>query len=148
AALLWDAGADAFHFLRDTNPYDDLREAFGRLRPVLQEHGYDFDETRPREVELDREDTEYFLRRVLPTLDVPVVLPGAWTSRPARIRADLTARASTGLFAQFDWQLRVGELGLDEQELRQLAAERAPLVHAEGRWQALRRDDVQQALRF
>jgi SNF2 family DNA or RNA helicase len=148
AALLWDAGPDAFRFLRDSDPYEDLREAFAPLRPRLQEDGFVFDRDRPREVAIDREDTEYFLRRVLPTLDVPVVLPGAWTSRPARIHADLTARASTSLFAHFDWRLRVGDLGLDEEELRRLASERAPLVHTEGRWQALRRDDIQQALRF
>src|SRR5581483_6288344 len=29
-----------------------------------------------------------------------------------------------------------------------LAAERAPLVRADGRWQALRRDDIHRALRF
>ena len=148
AALLWDAGPDAFRFLRDTDPDDDLREAFGRLRPALRAHGLDFDEDEPRELELDAEDTEYFLRRVLPTLEVPVVLPTAWTSRPARIRADLTARATSGLLARFDWRLRVGDLGLDEEDLRRLASERAPLVHAEGRWQALRRDDVERALRF
>jgi SNF2 family DNA or RNA helicase len=148
ASLLWDAGPDAFRFLRDSDPYQDLREAIGRLRPVLHEHGFLLDDDEPRDVRLDAEDTEYFLRRVLPTLDVPVVLPTAWTSRPARIRADLEARASSGLFAHFDWKLRVGDLGLDEEELRRLAVERAPLVHAEGRWQALRRDDVQQALRF
>jgi hypothetical protein len=148
ASLLWDAGPDAFRFLRDADPYADLREAFARLRPALAEHGLTLDEDEPRERELDDEDTEYFLRRVLPELDVPVVLPAAWTSRPARIRADLTARASTGGFAQFDWRLRVGDLGLDEDELRRLAAERAPLVHTEGRWQALRRDDVERALRF
>jgi SNF2 family DNA or RNA helicase len=148
ASLLWDAGPDAFRFLRASDPYEDLRDAFADLRPVLQEHGFAFDDEEPREIALDRENTEYFLRRVLPTLDLPVVLPAAWTSRPARIKADLRARASSGLLAHFDWRLRVGDLGLDEKELRRLAAERAPLVHTEGRWQALRRDDVQQALRF
>lgn len=148
ASLLWDSGPDAFHFLRDTDPYDDLRDSFEQLRPVLAEHGFVFDDEQPREVELNAEDTEYFLRRVMPRLEVPVVLPTTWTSRPARIRADLNARASTGLFAHFDWSLRVGDLGLDVDELRRLAAERNPVVRAEGQWQALRRDDVQQALRF
>ncbi|HET7137704.1 MAG TPA: DEAD/DEAH box helicase [Gaiellaceae bacterium] len=148
ASLLWDAGPDAFRFLRDADPYDDLREAFARIRPELAERGFAFDGEEPRELELDAEDAEYFLRRVLPALSMPVVLPTSWTQRPARIRADLTARATTGALAHFDWRLRVGDLGLDEEELRRLASERAPLVHAEGRWQALRRDDVERALRF
>jgi hypothetical protein len=148
AALLWDAGADAFRFLRDADPHADLRRAFPPLRALLAEHGLAFDADEPREVPLDAEDAEYFLRRLMPTLDVPVVLPAAWTSRPARIRADLAARAATGSLAHFDWRLRVGDLGLDESELRRLAAARNPLVRAEGRWQALRRDDVEQALRF
>ena len=148
ASLLWDAGPDAFRFLRDADPYADLPNAFAALRATLAEEGFAFDEARPREAPLDAEDAEHFLRRVLRTLPVPVVLPTAWTSRPARIRADLQARASTGLFAHLDWRLRVGELGLDEDELRRLARERAPLVHAEGRWQVLRRDDVERALGF
>jgi hypothetical protein len=148
ASLLWDAGADAFKFLRDTDPYEDLGETLPPLRALLKENGLEFDETEPRDVPLDDEDAAYFLRTLMPQLDVPVVLPTKWTSRPARIRADLSARASTGLFAHFDWRLRVGDLGLDVGELRRLAGERNPVVQAEGRWQALRRDDVQQALRF
>jgi hypothetical protein len=148
ASLLWDAGADAFRFLRDADPYRDLADAFEELRPRLAEHGFAFDPEQPREVALDAEDASYFLRRVMPELEVPVVLPGAWTARPARIRADLTARAASGFFASFDWQLRIGELGLDEDELQRLAAQRNPVVQAEGRWQALRHEDVQQALRF
>jgi hypothetical protein len=148
ASLLWDAGPDAFRFLRDADPYADLRRAFGELRPVLAEQGFAFDPERPREVALDAEDASFFLRRVMPGLDLPVVLPTAWTARPARIRADLTARAATGFFATFDWQLRIGDLGLDEDELRRLGSQRNPVVQAEGRWQALRHDDVQRALRF
>jgi hypothetical protein len=148
AALLWDSGPDAFRFLRDTDPYADLPRALAPLRTTLAKHGLAFDEDEPRAVPIDAGDAEHFLRRVMPTLPVPVVLPTAWTSQPARIRADLRARASTGLFAHLDWQLRVGDLGLDAAELRRLAAERAPLVHAEGRWQVLRRDDVESALSF
>jgi hypothetical protein len=148
ASLLWEAGADAFLFLRDSNPFEDLARAFGGLRPILAEHGFLFQEERPSEIALDAVAVEHFLRRLLPLLDVPVVLPPAWTESPARIRADLAARATTGLFASFDWQLRVGDVELDERELKELAERRSPVVHADGRWQALRRDDVQRALRF
>jgi superfamily II DNA or RNA helicase len=148
AALLWDAGPAAFRFLRDADPYEDLEDALAALRPALTEHGFAFDRARPRNAELDAEDASYFLRRVMPKLEVPVVLPTAWTERPARIRADLRATAAHGFFASFDWRLRIGELGLDENELRRLAEQRNPVVRAEGRWQALRHEDVQRALRF
>jgi len=146
AALLWDAGPDAFDFLRDADPRTDLHDAFARLRPLLEQHGIVFDAERPREAPLP--DAAAFLRGLAQTLPVPVVLPPSWTERPARIRADLRATSSTGAFAQFDWRLAVGELGLDEDELRELAAQQHPVVRAEGRWQALRREDVARALRF
>jgi non-specific serine/threonine protein kinase len=148
AALLWDAGPDAFEFLRDADPAADLARSFGELRPFLEEDGIRFDVERPREVELDSEDAAYFLRRLMPKLDVPVTLPQRWLTRPARIRADLTARTSPGQFAAFDWNLRVDDLGLDVRELRELAEQAHPVVEAGGRWQALRREDVARALRF
>ncbi len=148
AALLWDSGPDAFEFLRNSDPYADLKWSFAELRPVLEEHGLVFDTEKPREVQLDAEDAAYFLRRLMPQLSVAVALPPAWTQRPARIRADLTARTSPGWFAQFDWKLSIGDLGLDEQELRRLADQQHPVVQTDGRWQALRREDVARALRF
>ena len=146
AALLWDAGPDAFDFLRDADPYTDLADAFAQLRPLLEPHGIVFDEERPREALLP--DAAVFLRGLAQTLPVPVVLPPAWTERPARIRADLRATSSTGAFARFDWRLAVGELGLDEDELRELAQQQHPVVRADGRWQALRREDVARAIKF
>ncbi|HZQ82519.1 MAG TPA: DEAD/DEAH box helicase [Gaiellaceae bacterium] len=148
ASLLWDAGPDAFEFLRNADPYDDLAHSFAALRPFLEENGIVFDADKPREVALDAEDATYFLRRLLPQLDVPVALPAAWTRTPARIRADLSASQSPGWFARFDWRLAIDDLGLDEIELRRLAAEQHPVVQAGGRWQALRREDVARALRF
>ncbi|HEY6961928.1 MAG TPA: SNF2-related protein [Gaiellaceae bacterium] len=148
ASLLWSAGADAFDFLRDTDVHADVRRHWADLGPRLREHGYAFDEERPDEVELDREDTSYFLRRVLPELTIPVALPTAWTTRPARISADLEARATQGYFANFDWNLRVDDVGLDVDELRKLASQRHPVLEAGGRWQAVRREDVQRALAF
>jgi hypothetical protein len=148
ASLLWDSGADAFRFLRDADPYDDLRRSFGALRPFLEENGIRFEPDQPTEVGLDAEDAAYFLRRLMPQLEVPVALPPSWTTRPARISADLEARSRPGYFATFDWKLRVGELDLDEQELRELASQQHPVIQSGGRWQALRRDDVQRALRF
>ena len=146
ASLLWDAGPDAFDFLRDADPVTDLARAFNDVRALLEEHGLVFDAAQPREAVLP--DAAAFLRGPAQTLPIPVVLPTAWTERPARIRADLRASASTGVFASFDWRLAVGELGLDVDELRSLASQQHPVVRADGRWQALRREDVARALKF
>jgi hypothetical protein len=148
ASLLWDAGPDAFQFLRDADPYEDLASGFASLQPVLAANGLELDPEQPRGVELDQEDAAYFLRRLMPQLEVPVVLPSSWLARPARIRADLSARTSSGVFANFDWKLNVDDLGVTEAELRELAEQRNPVINAGGRWQALRREDVARALRF
>jgi hypothetical protein len=148
ASLLWEAGPDAFDFLRDTDPYENVAAKWAELGPWLAERGFAFDDDQPDEVALDSESATYFLRRVLPELELPVRLPDAWMSRPAQISADLDARATRGFFASFDWTLRVDDLGLDVDELRRLASQRHPVLQAGGRWQALRHDDVQRALRF
>ena len=70
ASLLWDAGPDAFRFLRDADPYADLPRAFATLRGTLAEHGFTFDDAEPRDAPLDADDAEHFLRRVMPTLPV------------------------------------------------------------------------------
>jgi hypothetical protein len=159
ARLLWEDGAEAFLFLRDTDPYDDVAQRFPELGALLAGNGIELDPDEPGEVELDAEDAAFFLRRLRPQLEeagVPVALPQAWVRAPRRIRANLSARMgerSSGLLspsaiAQFDWKLAVGEHGLDVEELKQLAAQQSPVVQADGRWHALRREDVARALKF
>jgi hypothetical protein len=159
AKLLWADGAEAFLFLRDTDPYEDVAQRFAGLGPFLAEHGIELDPEEPDEVELDAEDAAFFLRTLMPQLEareVPVTLPQAWVRTPTRIRANLTARMgerSSGLLsptaiAQFDWKLAVGDVGLDADELKRLAAQQNPVVQADGRWHALRREDVARALKF
>ena len=157
ASLLWESGAEPFAFLRDTNPYEDVAARFADLGPFLAEHGIVFDEDEPSEVGLSKEEAASFLSELLPQLEhrgVPVLLPSVWVQAPRRIRASFTARAaSSGLLssdaiAEFDWRLAVGDVDLDEDELRQLAKLKSPVVHEGGRWHALRHEDVTRALRF
>ena len=159
AKLLWEDGAEAFLFLRDTDPYEDVSQRFVELGPFLAGHGLVLDADEPEAVELDAEDAAFFLRTLMPQLEdrgVRVTLPQAWVQAPTRIRANLTARMgerSSGLLspsavAQFDWKLAVGDVGLDAEELKRLAAQQNPVVQAGGRWHALRRDDVARALKF
>src|SRR4051794_28446342 len=162
ASLLWQ-GSEGFEFVRDGDPYADLAAQLGELAPLLAEGGIAFDEEEPSEVELDTEETTFFLKHLMPLLEkpgVPVLLPSAWVRAPSRIRANLTARGtaaqtteragfmSTSDLAEFDWKLAVGDVDLSEEELRALAAAKAPVVYSGDRWHALRPSEVGRALRF
>ena len=90
--------------------------------------------------------------------DVPVLLPSSWLRSPSRVRVNLTARSrrpasaraasSPTALARFDWRLAVGDVVLTDEELAELAAAKEPYVRVGGRWHALRRADVERALRF
>ena len=160
-SLLWEAGDDAFAFVRSGDPLGDLERDFAELRPILATEGIEFDEEQPFAVELDAETVSYFLRDLMPRLDeldVPVALPSAWLRAPTRLRANVTARSepfaqtsgllSTSVLASFDWRLAVGDTELTDEELRALAAAKSPVVQVDGRWQAVRAADVKRALRF
>ena len=157
-SLLEEGGDDAFAFLRSSDPRSDLNEQLAELRPVAAGFGIELDTV----TDLDDEEVTTFMLELLPQLEergVPVLLPGAWLSAPTRLRANLKAttrdpdRTSTGLLstaalATFDWRLAVGDVELTAEQLSELAAAKTPVVQAGGRWHALRRSDVDRALRF
>ncbi|MBA3428709.1 MAG: DEAD/DEAH box helicase [Actinobacteria bacterium] len=165
ASLLWGDGDEVYAFLRSGEPRRDLIRQLGELEPLLAEAGIGFSATEPAETRLDPETVRAFLREAIPRLEergVPVLLPAAWLSTRSKLRVNLTAasrstpdprRQSSGLLcatalATFDWRLAVGEHELTEPELAELAAAKEPFVEIGGRWHALRRSDVERALRF
>ncbi|MEO5576022.1 MAG: DEAD/DEAH box helicase [Gaiellaceae bacterium] len=161
ASLLWERDDDVFAFLRAGDPHRDLIRQLTELEPLLAEHGIAFDAAEPSEAELDQDQVRRFLREAMPRLEereVPVLLPASWLRSPARVRVNLTATSaprgrSSGLLsptalARFDWRLAVGDTVLTDQELTDLAAAKEPFVRVGGRWHALRRSDVEKALRF
>ncbi|MGI8421231.1 MAG: SNF2-related protein, partial [Gaiellaceae bacterium] len=150
--------ADVFAFVRASNPQRDLIRQLGEIEPVLADAGIELDAVEPTEVELGPEAVGAFLREAMPRLEergVPVLLPAAWLRAPTRLRVDLTAttRHSSGLLstaalATFDWRVAVGDVSLSEEELVELAAAKEPFVRIGGRWHALRRSEIERALRF
>jgi SNF2 domain-containing protein/SNF2 helicase protein/helicase-like protein len=161
AALLWSGDDDIFAFLRDGEPRRDLISQLTELDPVLAEMGIEFDAAEPDEAALDPETVRLFLRNGLPALEergIPVLLPAAWVHSPARVRVNLNAssqpaRRASGFLsptelARFDWRLAVGDVVLSEDELAELAAAKEPFIRVAGKWHALRRSDVERALRF
>ena len=163
ASRLWDDGAEIFAFVRSSDPQRDLIRQLVELEPVLAEVGIAFDDREPADAELEPDEVRFFLREVLPKLEergVPLQLPAAWLRAPRRLRVDLTARSrgapagrSSGLLsptalATFDWRLAIGDVTVTEQELAELATATESFIQIGGRWQAVRRWDVERALRF
>jgi SNF2-related domain/SNF2 Helicase protein/Helicase conserved C-terminal domain len=161
ASLLWSGDGDIFAFLRDGDPRRDLIRQLTELDPVLAEMGIEFDAAEPDEAVLEPETVRSFLRNGLPALEergIPVLLPAAWVRSPARVRVNLAAssqpaRRASGFLsptelARFDWRLAVGDAVLTDDELAELAAAKEPFIRVAGKWHALRRSDVERALRF
>src|SRR4029078_8047315 len=90
--------------------------------------------------------------------NIPLLLPASCLRSPTRVRVTLTATsaprvASSGLLspnelARFDWRLAVGDIELTDEELAHLAPPKEPFVRIGDRWHAVRRSDVEKALRF
>ena len=161
ASLLWHRNDDVFAFLRAGDPRADLARQLTSLDPLLAELGIEFDPHEPSELALDEDQVRSFLREGMPRLDdrgVPVLLPSSWLRSPARVRVNLSATSAprargSGFLsptdlARFDWRLAVGDTELTERELADLAAAKEPFVRIGGRWHALRKGDVEKALRF
>jgi len=164
ASLLWDeSGTEVFAFFRSSDPRRALVRTLADIEPLLAEGGISFPEAEPSETQLDPDAVRFFLRDAMPRLEereVPVLLPGEWLRAPAKLRVNLTARSrrdpslrSSGLLAtselaSFDWRLAIGETELSEEELHELVTAKDPFVQVAGRWHAVRRADVEKALRF
>src|SRR5207244_2663938 len=158
----WDGGAEIFAFVRASDAPRDLIRQLDALEPVLAEAGIEFDAAEPTAAELPADEVRSFLRDVLPRLEehgVPVLLPAAWMRAPRRLRVNLHAtspepgRRSSGLLspaalATFDWRLAIGDVTLTEEELDELATADESFVQVGGRWQAVRRSEIERALRF
>jgi non-specific serine/threonine protein kinase len=160
ASLLADGADEVFAFLRESDPRRALDLRLGTMEPVLADAGIVLRGDPPAQVELGAEQVRAFLRQAMPRLEelgVPVRLPREWVASSSRIRVNLVATGSpisgSGLLtrdaiASFDWRLAIGDVELTEEELRELAAAKEPLIRLRGKWHALRASEVERALRF
>ena len=161
AALLGTGAADeVFGFLRDSDPRRALERRLETIVPILAEAGIVLEGDPPSRVALDADAVRAFLRHAVPRLEelgIPLRLPREWVAPSSRVRVNLVATGSPALssglltrdaIASFDWRLAIGDVELTEEELRELAAAKEPLIRLRGRWHALRADEVERALRF
>jgi SNF2-related domain/SNF2 Helicase protein/Helicase conserved C-terminal domain len=159
-SLLHDGGDAIFGFLRAADPRIAVQRQLGLIEPVLGAGGITFGSTAPSSIELSDDDVRFVLRTAIPRLEeigVPVLLPRNWVTSASKLRVNLTATSvanrSSGLLgtntlARFDWKLAIGDATLTEEELVELAAAKEPLIRIQGRWHALRRSEVERALKF
>ena len=161
ASLVWDDGHGIFSFLRASDPRKDFIRRLAEIEPLLAEYGIEFDGAEATEASLDVDTAGVFLREAMPRLGehgVPVLLPSAWV-RAQRLRVNLTATSrdptvrSSGLLStaelmRFDWRVAVGDSSLSEEELIELAKAKDPFVRVAGRWHALRKSEIERALKF
>ena len=160
-AELLESGADeVFGFLRDSDPRRALDRRLETIAPILADAGIALGGDPPTRAPLDAEQVRAFLRDSMPRLEalgVPLRLPREWVSSSSRVRVNLVASGpaavSSGLLtsdaiASFDWRLAIGDVELTEDELRELAAAKEPLIRLRGKWHALRASEVERALRF
>jgi hypothetical protein len=159
-SLLYDGGDAVFGFLRSADPRIAVHRQLGLIEPVLQAGSLAFDPVTPTAIELSDDDVRFVLRTAIPRLEeigVPVLLPRNWVTSASKLRVNLVATSvanrSSGLLgtealARFDWKLAIGDTTLTEEELIELAAAKEPLIRIQGRWHALRRSEVERALKF
>jgi len=160
ASLLENGADEVFGFLRDSDPRRALERRLETIEPVLAEAGIVLAGDPPTHVALDADQVRAFLREAMPRLEalgVPLRLPRAWVTPSSRVRVNLVATGSppvsSGMLtrdaiASFDWRLAIGDVELTEDELRELAAAKEPLIRLRGKWHALRATEVERALRF
>ena len=149
-----------FGFLRDSDPRRALDRRLETIEPVLADAGIALEGDPPTQVALDADQVRAFLRDAMPRLEalgVPLRLPRDWVSSSSRVRVNLVATGSTAVssglltrdaIASFDWRVAIGDVELSEEELRELAAAKEPLIRLRGKWHALRASEVERALRF
>ncbi len=159
-ALLETGADEVFGFLRDSDPRRALDRRLETIEPILADAGIALTGSPPTHVVLDADQVRSFLRDAMPELEalgIPVRLPREWVASSSRVKVNLVATGaptvSSGLLtreaiASFDWRLAIGDVELSEEELRELAAAKEPLIRLRGKWHALRATEVERALRF
>ncbi|MDX6433905.1 MAG: hypothetical protein QOE54_6271 [Streptosporangiaceae bacterium] len=128
--------------------YPDLRRALRNGRPAA--------------LDLDRSEALAFLRDAAPRLAAAgfgVLLP-SWWQRPARVGLTLMARTAQpgavpveslvdqDAIVAFGWQAAIGDQALTEEELRELAATRQPLLRVRGQWVEVDQERIAEAVAF
>jgi hypothetical protein len=166
AEEVWRAGAQLQRASRSLSaPHEVFLAELGRAVRIYPELGEALRQPAPTGLALTLDGAHRFLVEAAPALEVAgfgVLLPSWWGRPSARLGVRLkTSTPSTssrgassgGLLSQagicdFDWEAALGDLQIDQAELRRLAELKAPLVNVRGQWMEFRPSEVDRLVRF
>ncbi len=160
---VWRSGAALRQAARTLEmPHEVLLSELARALPCYPELSLALREPAPTALEVDLAGVYQFLTEAAPALEVAgfgVLLPAWWRHPSSRLGARLNVRTSSdrgvglGLMDEtgigdFDWQVALGDEVLSADELRALAALKAPLVQVRGKWLELRPGEAEKLAEF
>jgi SNF2 family DNA or RNA helicase len=137
-----------------------------RIWPKLEDA---LEETAPTGLDLDTAEAYAFLREIRPVLEesgVKSLVPDWWTQASTRVGARLLIEGEPmdmegpggggarpgglGLHSvvNYAWQIALGDQPLSIEAFEALAKKGSPLVRLNGRWVEVRREDLEQGLKF
>jgi hypothetical protein len=163
AEEVWRSGAALRRAARTLEmPHEVLLAELGRARLCYPELSLALREAAPTALEVDLDGAYQFLAETAPALEVAgfgVLLPTWWRHPSARLGARLHVRTTPdrgvgrGLLDEasirdFDWQVALGDQVLSADEIRALAALKAPLVQVRGKWLELRPGEAEKLAEF
>jgi SNF2 family DNA or RNA helicase len=162
---LWSEESDHPRILQ--RPFIDARE---QLRSDLAYAARHFpplsacaEPSGPLERSLTLDEAYRFLRDAVPVLELEgfgIWVPRWWGADRPRVglQLDISPLESAGAvetpamrldtLVAYDWRIALGDDALSPEELKELAAAKAPLVRLRGRWTEVQPSDVEAALRF
>jgi non-specific serine/threonine protein kinase len=144
------------------DPQEQLLAGLGRASRLYPPLVAALDESHPTGIDLDAVGAHAFLRDAAPLLieaGFGVLLPGWWRASRRRLGVRARARsksepgnvrAGLGLesIAEVDWEIALGDSTISEEQLRELAAAKAPLVRIRGEWVELLPGELEAATRL
>ncbi len=163
AGEVWEAGAMLRRATRTLEaPGEVLLAELGRALRAYPELASALDDPAPVGMALDLDAAHHFLAEVAVSLELAgfgVLYPAWWRQPSRRLGVRLKARAAAGSsggsghlsadhLGVFDWQAAIGDEPLSVEELRELAALKAPLVQVRGEWVELHPGEVEKLVSF
>ncbi len=140
------------------DPQDRLLRDLYKASCIFTKLSQSLEEKLPSQISLTNEEAHNFLQydaELLYNEGIVLQLPHWWSKGRKGIRSHIHIKrsVSSGLMSShtildYDWKLSLGEHTLSEQEFKELAALKEPLVQVRGEWVAVDKKELSSALNF
>lgn len=167
APAVWSTSNGSLSFLgrRFDHPQEKLLAGLGYAGRLFPPIAASLREKSPVSLTLDTRQAYTFLRETAPILEEAgfgLLTPPWWNQRGARLGVRLRLSPAKGATPQalsrgkisfdhlveFRWELSLGDTALTEEEFKELAALKAPLVQIRGQWVQLDPEQIEAAIQF